>query len=216
MASSHPLSAPTDSIMDRLRAYTKPALIVVALGVIGVGGYYMYRQGQQTKAQAADRAYLQAQNSVASGNTPLAQSDLKKIVDRYPGTLAAVQASMLLAQLQYEQGKYADGIATLEKARGSAPKTMVPGLHSLVAAGYEDQQKHDLAAAEYQKAADATPYELDKQKYLADAARSLAAAGKTEEARKIWAQLAEDPTGPTAGEARVRLGELEAKPASRS
>ena len=38
------------------------------------------------------------------------------------------------------------------------------------------------------------------------------AAGKTEEAKAIWRELVKDETAPTAAEARVRLGELEAKP----
>jgi hypothetical protein len=37
-------------------------------------------------------------------------------------------------------------------------------------------------------------------------------AGKTEEAKAIWTELAKDETGPMAAEAKVRLGELLAKP----
>ncbi len=38
------------------------------------------------------------------------------------------------------------------------------------------------------------------------------AVGKTEEAKAIWTELVKDETAPTAAEARVRLGELAAKP----
>ena len=51
--------------------------------------------------------------------------------------------------------------------------------------------------------------------YRADAARALASAGKAAEAAKIWEELAKDPTSFYAAEARVRIGELTAKPAAR-
>jgi hypothetical protein len=38
------------------------------------------------------------------------------------------------------------------------------------------------------------------------------AAGKPAEAKAIWTELAADETGPMAAEARVRLGEITAKP----
>jgi len=61
-------------------------------------------------------------------------------------------------------------------------------------------------------AADVTRFPADKAEYRASAARSYAAAGKVAEAKAIWTDLAKDDTGPMAAEARVRLGELEAKP----
>jgi hypothetical protein len=47
--------------------------------------------------------------------------------------------------------------------------------------------------------------------YIASAARDYTAAGKTDDAKKIWSALAKDDQSPAAAEARVRLGELEAK-----
>jgi hypothetical protein len=38
------------------------------------------------------------------------------------------------------------------------------------------------------------------------------AAGKTDAAIRIWTELAKDESSPEAAEARVRLGELTAKP----
>ena len=205
-----------DSVMDRLRLYSKPLAVVVGLALVGGAGYWLWQNDRQTKATLAEREYFQAQAAAASGNAALASSDLQKVVQRYPGTPAAVQASMLIAQIRYDEGKHAEGIAELERARASAPEHLLPGIHALLAAGHEDQGKHDLAAAEYRKAAEATPYAGDREKYLADAARALMTAGKTAEAAAIWRELADDIAGPTAGEARVRLGEIEAKPASRS
>ena len=51
---------------------------------------------------------------------------------------------------------------------------------------------------------------MDKAKYQAAAARDYMAAGKAEEAKAIWTELAKDEDQPEAAEARVRLGELTA------
>ena len=204
------------SALDLLRRASKPAAIVVAIGLLTATGIYFWRDNQRTEALRAERAYYQAQGSLASGNRPLAEADLQKLIQRSPNTPAAIQASALLATLRYETGKYAEGVALVEKALGRAPDHMKPGLHALLAAGYEDQKKLVEAAAEFRKAADETTFPMERQKYLADAARALTTAGRTEEARKLWAELAADELSPTAGEARVRLGELGAKPAGRS
>lgn len=206
----------TGSVLDLLRRATKPAAIVVgAAAVIGIGMYF-WRSNQQAEALRAEKSYFQAQTSLATGNRALAESDLQKLIQRSPGTPAAVQASALLATLRYEDGKHAEGVTLVQRALEKAPDHMKPGLHALLAAGYEDQKKLVEAAAEFRKAAESTEFPLERQKYLADAARALTTAGRTEEARKLWAELAEDELSPTAGEARVRLGELSAKPAGRS
>jgi predicted negative regulator of RcsB-dependent stress response len=204
------------SVLDLLRRSSKPAAIVVAVALLAGAGYYFWRDNQRAETLRADRAYQQAQVSLASGNRALAQSDLQKLIDRSPKTMAGIQSASLLATLKYEEGKHQEGIALLQRVIGQAPDEMKPGMHALIAAGYEDQKKAAEAAAEFRKAAELTPFRLDKQKYLADAARALTTAGQAEAARKIWAELAEDELSPTAGEARVRLGELSAKPASRS
>lgn len=213
---AQPLHPASDSVMDRLRIYSKPLAGVVGLALVAGAGYWIYQNDRANKARLAETEYYRAESAAASGNVALAASDLQKVVQRYPGTTASVQASMLIARIRYEEKKHAEGIAELERARASAPDHLLPGIHALLAAGHEDQGKHDLAAAEYRKAAEATPYEGDRSKYLADAARALMAAGKNAEALAIWKQLAEDEGSAAAGEARVRLGELEAKPASRS
>ena len=204
------------SILDLLRRASKPAAIVVGVAIVAGTGYYFWRDSQRNEALRAERTYFQAQGTLANGNRPLAESDLQKLVQRSPSTPAAVQASALLATLRYDDGKHAEGVALIDQALERAPDYMKSGLHALRAAGLEDQKKLAEAAAEFRKAAEATPFEAERAKYMADAARALAAAGQTEEARKLWQALADDELGPTAGEARVRLGELEAKAATRS
>lgn len=184
---------------------------IVALAIV-VLGYWYYQRSEALKAQRAETAYFQARQSAAAGNLPLAISDLGKVGARYEGTRAGAQASMTLAQLLYQQQKFKDGIAALKKAEAKAPSDFRPSIHLLEADGYEELKDFVAAAEQYKAAAKETRFPAEKAQYQAGAATDYMAAGKTEEAKAIWTELAKDETGPMAAEAKVRLGELLAKP----
>ena len=179
---------------------------------VALGGAYLYNGSQVTKRTAAERAYYQAQQASASGNVPLATAELRKAADRYRGTPAGAQAAFALAQLLYDQGKHAEGMAVVERVdaandAGRASKAQ------LLAAGLEGQRKFVEAAARYQEAAAASRFPGQRDALRASAARALTAGGKKTEARAIWAELAKDLASPLVDEARIRLGELSASPA---
>ncbi|MEP6692047.1 MAG: tetratricopeptide repeat protein [Gemmatimonadaceae bacterium] len=205
----------TESFMEWATLHTREIGIGVAVVAVLALGAFFYGQTRQSRANNAERALAEAQQAFSSGNQALALSDLQRVVNRFTGTPAADQAALLLVQLMYDGGKYADGIAQLAKIdRGDAFRDAA--IESLTAIGFEQQGKFPEAAEHYRKASDRTPYPTDKASYLANAARALVSANNKAEAVKIWTQLASDPAGPMAAEARVRLGELEAKPAARS
>jgi hypothetical protein len=184
---------------------------LVALAII-VGGFWFYERSQSIKAQRAEAAYFQARQSAATGNLPLAVSDLQKVVNRYEGTSAGTQAALTLTQTLYDQRKFKEGLAVLKKAEPKANKDFRPSIHVLEAAGYEELKDLVGAAEQYNLAAAVTRFPVDKAEYQAAAARDYMAAGKTDQAKAIWAALAKAETGAVAAEARVRLGEIEAKP----
>jgi len=183
----------------------------VSLAVI-VGGFWFYERSQSIKAQRAETAYFQARQSAAAGNLPLAVSDLKKVVARYEGTRAGTQAALSLAQTLYDQKQFKEGLAVLKKVEAKAPDDFRPSIHLLEAAGYEELKDFTAAAEQYNLAAMVTEFPVDKAKYQAGAARDYMAAGKADQAKAIWTELAKDDSSPEAAEARVRLGELTAKP----
>lgn len=184
---------------------------LVALAVL-FGGAWFYRRSGQIKAQRAESAYFEARQAMASGNVPLALTDLRNVTVRYKGTPAAAQAALVIAQVLFDQGKYREGLAELEKVTGSRPETLAPSVHVMRGAGLEGLKQFDQAAAEYEKAAELTRFPKDKSAYRASAARALMAGGKPDAARVIWAELADEPEGSMVSEARVRLGELTASP----
>jgi tetratricopeptide (TPR) repeat protein len=184
---------------------------IIALAIV-VLGYWYYERSEALKAQRAETAYFQARQSAAAGNLPLAVSDLQKVATRYEGTPAGAQASITLAQALYQQQKFKEGIAALKKAEAKAPADFRASIHVLEADGYEELKDFVRAADQYKVAAQETRYPADKAQYQAYAARDYMVAGKTDEAKAIWTELAKDETSPLAAEAKVRLGEILAKP----
>ena len=204
----------TESVFGWVQDHSRQLLIGAAAIAALAGGFALYDRNKASEARRAEQALSNAERSVYSGNAPLAQADLKTVLERFGGTPAADRASLLMAQVLYDQGKYADGIKQLEGLTGS--KTMGASAEGLIASGYESQGKFKEAAEHYGRAAAAATFDTDRQNFKASQARAYTSAGDSAAARRIWAELAEDPNGATAGEARVRLGELTVVPANRS
>jgi predicted negative regulator of RcsB-dependent stress response len=199
-------------VMDWIRANMRWVGIGAAVVVVVGGGWWVYTQSKVRKEQNAAQALFLAKQSVQAGNLVLAQSDLSKLVNRYSGTSAGSEGAMLLAQIDYDQNKYQEGITVLENAAKGAPAPMEVQLRGLIGDGYLSLKNAPSAAKEYERAADMTTFVLEKSNQRAKAARAYATAGDTAKARQIWTELAADEKNPAvAAEAKVRLGELTAK-----
>src|SRR5215217_4320347 len=204
----------TDWVQLHSREVMWGGLAVVALAA---GGWF-YNRSRDLKAERAERAYYQAQRSVTAGNMPLAESDLKKMIQRYDGTQAATQARLQLAQIMYDQGKVQQGIDELKSVEDKvgSSKDFGSAVHIMMAAGYEQLKNYNAAADQYEKAAKVARFDADRQRHQAQAAMTYLQAGNKEKAKQIWTDLGADSKGAVAGEARVRLGELTAAPAPKS
>ena len=198
----------TESAMDWARANTKTLGIAVGVVALAVIVWIGVNQWRNQRADAAETALNRARQSYAQGNLPLAQTDLRRVIRQFGGSSAGSQATMLLAQAFYEQGKPDSGLKVLNE--GKAASLDRASFEALKGAGYEQQKKYAEAAQRYRAAADLTEAKIAKDQYMADAARTLTAAGNKAEAEKIWTALAKDNTSALSAEARVRLGELTA------
>jgi len=201
-----------DSIGDWALLHRRELTWALVAAAVLLGGFWFYQRSQSIKAQRAESAYFQARQAAAAGNLQLAVSDLRKVVARYDGTRSGTQAALMLAQTHFDQKQFKEGLEVLKKSESSASDDFKPSIHVLRAAGYEEVKDYTAAAEQYKLAAAATEFPVDKAKYQAAAARDYMAAGKPNEARAIWTELAKDESHPEAAEARVRLGELTAKP----
>lgn len=203
-----------ERIKDWIVANSRSLTIAVSAAVVLGAVFAFWQQSVRLKNERAEAALATAQGAFYSGNTTLAKSDLEKLTARYPGTSGATQAGLLLAQILYGEGKYDDGIASLTALVSSAPDQFKAPIEELIAAGYADSNRPEQAAAHLALAASLASFPVDQQMYRADAARMLRKAGKTDEARAIWAELAKIPDSPMLTEAKVRLGEIDAAPAT--
>ena len=215
-AAQPPLQERAETLFESLRANSRAAIIAV-VGIAAVaGGVALYGRSKEAEAVRAEQALSEAQRAADAGNLPQAQTALSRVAGRYDGTPAADRANLMLAQVMYDQGKYAEGLAVLAKLEGHVDDATKPTVYALRAAGHEQMGKHAEAAASYLKAAETSEFELDKANFQANAARAYMVAGNKAAAQRLWTALAADPRGPVAGEARVRLGELTATPAGKS
>jgi len=203
----------TESAMDWARENAKPIGIAVAVVAVALVAWLLVRQYQNRQADAADVALNRARQSYSQGNLPLAQTDLRRVITRFGGSAAGSQATMLLAQAYYEQGKPDSGLKVLND--GDAASDDRAAFEALKGAGLEQKKEYAQAAERYRAAAGLTDAKIAKDRYMADAARALTSANNKAEAAKIWSALAADNASSFAAEARVRLGELVATPATK-
>jgi predicted negative regulator of RcsB-dependent stress response len=200
-----------DGLLDWARVNARMLTIAgVAVVVVG-GGLLVWKKTRDTQAERADTALMAARQTHASGNLPLAKTDLERLVQRYGSTSAGRQASLLLAQIAYDQGKPDDGLRALEGVPTSGP--LGPAALALRGAGLEQQGKFEEAARQYVQASSEANVESEKNAYKARAAKAYTAAAKPAEAERLWVELQNSGDPFYAEEADLRLGEIRAKPA---
>ena len=203
------------TIMEWIQLRKRELLIATGLLLAIAFGLWFWIRSKEIQTTRAEQSLMAAEQSLQQGNVPLAQADLQRLITRYEGTSAAVRASILLAQVHYDQRQFQQGITALERIAGSRrARAAAPSIQNLIADGYMELGQFSQAAQHYRQAAELTRFESDRATYLSQAARAHAAGGDTAAAIRIWTELAADPQGPTAAEARVRLGELQARAAS--
>ena len=202
-----------DSMMDWARANSKPIAIGVAVVALAAVTWLFVSKWSDSRADAAEVALNRARQSYSQGNLPLAQTDLRRVITRFGSSAAGSQATMLLAQAFYEQGKPDSGLKALNE--GKASGTDAAAFEALKGAGLEQKKQYAEAAERYRAAAGLADAKIAKDRYMADAARALTSANNKAEAAKIWTALSTDNMSAFAAEARVRLGELVATPAGK-
>jgi predicted negative regulator of RcsB-dependent stress response len=206
-----------ESFLDWFHINTRLVTVGAVVVLAGVVGAWYYQTAKTRKLQNADKQLLLAKQSLAPGNAnlPLAESDLKKVSDRYAGTPAGTEAGMLLAQLKLEKGDNQGAVTFLQELAGkvsSGPNASA--VRGLLGDAYAQLGKAAESAAEYERAAELTQMPNEKGYLLSKAGHAYMAAGKHPEARRIWEGLATNQDSPgLAAEARVRLGELVASAA---
>jgi predicted negative regulator of RcsB-dependent stress response len=199
-----------DWARDHLRELSFAALAIVTI----IAAAWLYAFSTQRNRARAEILLNQAETSLAAQRVPEAQTQLERLVRGYKGSPAAGQGLLRLAQVLYDQGKYAEGISQLEAAFGEFEDgPFAVAVRQLSAAGYEQMNEHAKAAERYAEAAAKATFDSERDQLIGRSARAWADAGNKAEAIRLWREIAEKPGHPMANEARIRLGELTAVPA---
>jgi tetratricopeptide (TPR) repeat protein len=199
----------TENAFEWMKAHTRQ-IGFGALGVAAVAGILWVVRAQNERSEmTASQQLVAAQRSVGSGNLPLAAADLKKIAQQYGSTRAGTDATVLLGQVLLQQGKPEEALKELEAVGTSGPTAS--SVHALRGAGLEQSGKFAEAAAAYLKASASSILAAEAESFKSDAARAWIAAGKRDEALKIWQAIASNPASVLYNEALLRVGELSAK-----
>src|SRR6186997_1152882 len=156
----------TESAMDWARANTKPIAVAAIVIALAAATWFFAKQWRERQADAAEVALNRARQSYGQGNLPLAQTDLKRVITRFGGSAAGSQATMLLAQAYYEQGKPDSGLKVLNDGKPS--DTDEAAFEALKGAGFEQKKDYVQAAERYRAAAGLADAKIAKDRFMAD------------------------------------------------
>lgn len=206
---SHPMSRGSDDPAgDWMRANGRVIGVGVAVLAAGGLGALLWQSTERSKADRAERAFVEAQSS-AQGGPAAVERAMRPLVTRYGGTPGGSQAELLLVQSLYDQGKYQDGLGVLARTKLAAE--FADGGELLKAAGLEGAGRPAEAAKVYEQLASGAGVAPRRRDDLrASAARAYQLAGDRASARRLWQQIITDNGSPMVDEARVRVGELSA------
>jgi len=178
--------------------------------VLLASAIFLYKTSQARKESFAAQELMQARNSAESGNLPLAAADLSKLADRFSGTRAADEASILLNQVRMVQGQRDVAVNALQQfVRGRHADYVLASAYALLGGGLEDQGKAKDAGEAYRQASAKAELDFQKAQYLLDAGRAFTVAGDSTAAKAAYGEvLNKFGRIDQAAEARVRMAEL--------
>lgn len=167
-------------------------LVFVGLAAWGITAQLQARRHEQAGAAMARIAPLLSKPEAADE----ALKGLEEILKKYPGTPAALEASIFRAHLLYQEGKYQEAARAYETlALGPAA-----GWDNLIAESlsycYEAQGDFGKAARTLQPAAEKAAGPLQTEIYRR-LAMLLEKAGEPQEALKYWRKLLDKPPDPS-------------------
>lgn len=208
-AARPPMVSDPETLLETVQLYRKQITITAIVVAAVAGGVFLWQASTARRASQAEKAFFDAVGLYGQRN-PKANEELGKVAQRYDGTAGGAQAALLLAQTEFDAGKYDAGLKALDGI--TKPGVFASGIETMKAAGYEGKEQFDKAAEHYLAAVAKATLTGEKDFLKGEAARALTSAGKKAEAQKLWEELAAKTDSPLSGEAKVRLGELTAAP----
>lgn len=178
--------------------FQKPVIIVVAVLVIGIGGYYGYNQYiLKPKEEKAADALFKAQQyfNIDSSNLVLNGDGQSRgvlyIMKTYGGTKAANLCNYYAGVSYLKLGDFNNAVKYLKDFSTDSKQIQLMA-YGCLGDAYSELNKKDDAVASYKKAA--TAFEIDESnsaEYLFRAALLEETNGKTKEALELYKEIKE-------------------------
>ena len=176
-------------ILHRSKVLVFAGLFVVALGAFGIVEW------QRRKAQAESEQLLAAAKN-ADG--------YRALIAKYPASVPAASAMLLLAQELRMEAKYDESSAQLRAFLEKFPQhPLASGALTSLAATQEAQGHAEEALATYQRVVSTYPTSFSAPVALLAQARLLRGQGKTDDARRIYEQVIQQYQGTGFGQEAV-------------
>ena len=195
-----------------IKEHSRDVLLAVGVVAVVAVGVWLYITSEARKESFAAQSLNKARGDAQAGDLSLAAYDLSQLIDRYGGTKAADEGSILLNQVRLVQGgpQTEAAVKSLQTfVQKGHPAYILASAWQLLGGGLEQERKYREASEAYKKASAAARYDFLKAQNLLDAGRTLAIAGDSAGARAAYGEVLEKyGTLNQAAEARVRMGEL--------
>ncbi|MDX1673402.1 MAG: tetratricopeptide repeat protein [Longimicrobiales bacterium] len=206
MAKKHPTSSrvhrqsdvPDDAfvgtirrVIDWVQDNQREAIIGAAAIAIVAGGAVWFVVQQRSLESTAQTRLSQVQQTVASGNIPLAVRDLQSYLDTFGGTEAADQARIILADLLIAQEQPEAAIDALGNLPSRLDAAFGIAAARIEAAALELLERYDDAIQAYLDIADNARFPFQRREALADAGRVQLQHGDPEAAVDLFDRVLE-------------------------
>jgi tetratricopeptide (TPR) repeat protein len=198
--------------------YKNIILGVIAVLVIGIGGFWAYRNlVKGPKESKAKDAIMYAQNYFEMDSMLLALKGdgahlgFEAIAKQYSGTPAGNRAVFGAGVACLKLGKYADAVKYLEDF-STDDAILNARKYGCLGDAFAEQNQMDKAIENYKKAADAADNEITTPTYLYRAALVLEQKGNKKEALELYKKVkAEYPESQEGAAAEMYIAKLEAQ-----
>ncbi len=168
-----------DPLVFWIQYKTKIVLLALLL-VVGLGTFALSEYVQTQKNNGARELFAKADSA----------DGFRKVIAEYPGTIAAGNAYLMLAEKLRAEGKFDESSKELHTFIAKYPQhQFISGAWTSIAANLEAQGKVDEALSTYQKVSTAYANSFSAPAALLAQARLLGTKGKVEEGRRIYEQV---------------------------
>lgn len=189
--------------------------IVLALALAS-GWYYIGYRASLTEQAVTELERVQA--SIGMGDSDAARGQLQTYLERFGGTPYALEARLLLGQLNLQAGETEQAINALEPMRTSLRNPVALQGLILLAAAYEEAGRPSEAVEAYRTVAREADLDFQAHDALMNAGRLLTTQGDLAGAQSVYGGLLTEleDAHPMRGLIELRIAELAAMAEARS